>query len=102
MYGRTPSTEEVRAAWAWSIVGAEPHAEAEFDRWYAERIDEAKAEQREADADVERLADMLHRAMTYQYDECDHGTYAGGANHGEPYKMCEIFARRVSAELRGE
>lgn len=44
MDDRTPTTEEVRAAWAWSIVGTEPHAEAEFDRWFTERIAEAKRE----------------------------------------------------------
>lgn len=63
-------------------------------------IADAKAEQRETDGDVTRLADMIHRAMDYQYDECQHGTYSGGVSHGEPYRMCEIFARRVSAELR--
>ncbi len=43
----------------------------------------------------ESLAAALHGAWEFQYDECDHGTYSGGAMQGEPYKMCDIFAERV-------
>lgn len=40
----------------------------------------------------EVIAEALHDALTHQYDECPHGTYSGGTNHGKPYKMCEILA----------
>jgi len=43
----------------------------------------------------ESLTAALHGAFEWQYDSCDHGDYSGGAQAGLPYKMCEIFARRV-------
>ena len=52
--------------------------------------------------DTEGLARALHHAMAWQYDECDHGKYVGGPNDGQPYAMCEIFARRVVWVLRDE
>ena len=45
--------------------------------------------------EIESLASEIHEAYAYQYDECDHGTYAGGAMHGEPYSMCRINAERI-------
>lgn len=45
--------------------------------------------------DPDQLAVLLHRAMEWQYDQCDHGRYTGGPNAGNPYAMCEILARRV-------
>ena len=45
--------------------------------------------------EIESLAAEIHEAYTYQYDECDHGTYTGGAMHGEPYSMCRINAERI-------
>ena len=45
--------------------------------------------------EIESLAAEIHEAYAYQYDECDHGTYAGGAMHGEPYSMCRINAERI-------
>lgn len=44
---------------------------------------------------VQQIAEAQHRTNEHQYDVCDHGTYAGGPNHGEPYAMCEIQARAV-------
>lgn len=52
--------------------------------------------------DTEGLARALHHAMAWQYDECDHGKYVGGPNDGQPYAMCEIFARRMVWLLRDE
>lgn len=45
---------------------------------------------------AEWLTEALHAAFEWQYDECDHGTYAGGSSNGEPYAMCAIFARFVA------
>ena len=45
--------------------------------------------------EIESLASEIHEAYAYQYDECDHGTYTGGAMHGEPYSMCRINAERI-------
>ena len=45
--------------------------------------------------EIESLAAEIHEAYAYQYDECDHGTYAGGAMRGEPYSMCLINAERI-------
>ena len=45
--------------------------------------------------EIESLAAEIHEAYAYQYDECDHGTYVGGAMHGEPYSMCLINAERI-------
>lgn len=47
------------------------------------------------ESEIETLAAEIHEAWEYQYDECTHGHYSGGATHGEPYAMCEIFARRI-------
>jgi hypothetical protein len=47
--------------------------------------------------DERKLATSIHRANTYHFDVCDHGTYAGGPNHGEPYAACELVASRLIA-----
>lgn len=54
-----------------------------------------------SDSKITRAAaKALHQAWDWQYDEfCDHGTYAGGPNNGEPYAMCEIIAPRVVAAV---
>lgn len=44
---------------------------------------------------INALADSLHDAYEWQYDDCDHGTYSGGMSHGQPYEMCNILARRI-------
>lgn len=45
------------------------------------------------------LTPALHAAMEWQYDECDHGTYKGGAVNGKRYKMCEILSARMVWQL---
>lgn len=47
------------------------------------------------DKETAALAAEIHEAWEFQYDECDHGTYTGGAQHGEPYAMCELTAARI-------
>ena len=39
--------------------------------------------------EIESLAAEIHEAYTY------HGTYTGGAMHGEPYSMCLVTAERI-------
>ena len=42
-----------------------------------------------------QLAEALHAAFEWQYDQCSHGTYSGGPSHGQPYAMCDLFAGRL-------
>lgn len=49
------------------------------------------SEQRE----VVALTAEIHEAWEFQYAQCDHGTYTGGPNHGQPYAMCELAADRI-------
>jgi len=48
----------------------------------------------------EVVAKALHTRNIFEYDECDHGTFRGGAMDGEPYKMCERAAPNVLAAVR--
>ena len=42
------------------------------------------------------LAERLHEAALYFFDQCYHGTFVGGPNHGQPYKACELLASRIT------
>ena len=90
IYGATPGDEVARTnrpADATFIAAARtdvPELVAEVE-WLTAAFEE----------EIESLAAEIHEAYTYQYDECDHGTYAGGAMHGEPYSMCRINAERI-------
>ena len=53
-------------------------------------------ESRPLAADREGLRDWLHSRHEFEYDECDHGTYRGGAMDGQPYAMCERWADGLS------
>ena len=47
--------------------------------------------------DLATLTAWFHASNEFNYDDCQHGTYAGGPSHGEPYAMCERFARQLLA-----
>lgn len=48
---------------------------------------------------VEAIRADLHRASMHHFDHCNHGTYAGGVNNGQPYRACELLARAVVHHL---
>lgn len=52
-------------------------------------------------AKIEALAAEIHEAWEFQYDQCDHGNYTGGAMHGQPYAMCMITATRIISRREG-
>lgn len=48
--------------------------------------------------DVKKLTEWMHKRQSFEYDECDHGVYHGGAQAGEPYAMCERWANAFVRE----
>lgn len=49
--------------------------------------------------DLAELTLFMHDRNRFDYDECQHGTYSGGASHGEPYAMCDRQARALIEAL---
>ena len=47
----------------------------------------------------EELVAHIHARAEFDSDECDHGTYTGGALHGQPYRMCERKADALLARF---
>ena len=49
-----------------------------------------------SDEGREALIAFMHSRNEFDYDQCDHGVYRGGAMDGQPYAMCERQGRALA------
>jgi len=93
------SPEDIAAEYA-PFDGSDPDTVIHVRGLIAAAIREDRTQRPPVSPEVrDELVAHIHARAEFDSDECDHGTYTGGALHGQPYRMCERKADALLARF---